>query len=53
MLYFERPKIAPRLNFYSQQFAALFNWDTVEQKHQADYFDVEYKAVLNFTDEVE
>lgn len=53
MLYFERPKIAPRLNFYSQQFAALLNWDTVEQKHQADYFDVEYKAVLNFTDEVE
>jgi glycerol-3-phosphate dehydrogenase len=53
MLYFERPKIAPRLNFYSQQFAALLNWDTVEQKHQADYFDAEYKAVLNFTDEVE
>ncbi|UPT65694.1 MAG: glycerol-3-phosphate dehydrogenase/oxidase [Sphingobacteriales bacterium JAD_PAG50586_3] len=53
MLYFERPKIAPRLNFYTQQFAIMLNWDAVEQKHQADYFDVEYKAVLNFTEEAE
>lgn len=53
MLYFERPKIAPRLAFYSQQFARMLNWDDVEQKHQADYFDAEYKAVLNFTDEAE
>ncbi len=50
MLFFERPKIAERLNFYTQQFARFLNWDEVEVKHQADFFKNEFEEVLNFTE---
>lgn len=53
MLFFERPLIAERIQFYTNQFATMLNWDDVERKHQADYFDNEYRAVLNFTNEAQ
>lgn len=51
MLYFERPEIAQRIAFYKQQFAFLLNWDSLELQHQAEYFNNEYNAVVDFTDE--
>jgi len=48
MLFFERPKIAEKLTFYTQQFARFLNWDEVEVKHQLDFFKNEYNEVLNF-----
>jgi glycerol-3-phosphate dehydrogenase len=53
MLFFERPLIAERMQFYTNQFATMLNWDDVERKHQTDYFNNEYKAVLDFTNEVQ
>jgi glycerol-3-phosphate dehydrogenase len=51
MLYFERPQIAKRLGFYKQQFAQMLKWDNVELQHQAEYFNNEYTAVVDFTNE--
>jgi glycerol-3-phosphate dehydrogenase len=51
MLYFERPQIAKRLGFYKQQFAQMLKWDNVELQHQTEYFNNEYTAVVDFTNE--
>lgn len=48
MLYFDRPAIAPKLDFVVAQFAKNLGWDAIEEKHQRDYFKEEYEAVLRF-----